>query len=144
MKNFAGINFRESTFSEVKKGIYFREFSRNSRNFLLPKFLPLRYLAVFSTYGPFRIAYLPKIMIFWSKPLKIEYVLKSRVYLRFRSNFHKTLVLLIQIGRKNKISTNFKFWPPTKKSRFPQFSQFFNKISWSGIHNGALFDQKSA
>ena len=37
---FAGINFRESAFSGVKKGIYFREFgqnSRNSRNFLPAK-----------------------------------------------------------------------------------------------------------
>ena len=38
VKNFAGINFRESTFSSrVKKGIYFREFGRNSRNFLPAK-----------------------------------------------------------------------------------------------------------
>ena len=37
MKNFAGINFRESTFSMVKKGIYFREFGPNSRNFLPAK-----------------------------------------------------------------------------------------------------------
>ena len=32
LKNFAGINFRESTLSGVKKGIYFPEFGQNSRN----------------------------------------------------------------------------------------------------------------
>ena len=37
LKNFAGINIRESTFSGIKKGIYFREFSKNSRNFLPAK-----------------------------------------------------------------------------------------------------------
>ena len=45
MKNFAGINFCESTFSEVKKGIYFRKFgqnSRNSRNFLPTKISSLK------------------------------------------------------------------------------------------------------
>ena len=45
VKNFAGINFRESTFSIVKKGIYFREFgpnSRNSRNFLPTKISSLK------------------------------------------------------------------------------------------------------
>ena len=45
LKDFAGINFRESTFSGVKKGIYFREFgqnSRNSRNFLPAKISSLK------------------------------------------------------------------------------------------------------
>ena len=45
LKNFAGINFRESTFSGVKKGIYFREFgqiSKNSWNFLLAKISSLK------------------------------------------------------------------------------------------------------
>ena len=49
MKNFAGINFRESTFAGVKKGIYFRELgqnSRKSRNFLLAKISSLNGLQV--------------------------------------------------------------------------------------------------
>ena len=37
LKNFAGINFRESTFSRVKKGIWLRDVGRNSRNFLPAK-----------------------------------------------------------------------------------------------------------
>ena len=44
-----GINFRESTFSEVKKGIYFREFSqnsRNSRNFLPAKISSLKVVLI--------------------------------------------------------------------------------------------------
>ena len=44
LKDFAGINFRESTFSGVKKGIYFREFSQNSRNFLPAKISSLKVL----------------------------------------------------------------------------------------------------
>ena len=42
LKNFAGINFRESTFLGVKKGIYFREFGQNSRNFLPAKISSLK------------------------------------------------------------------------------------------------------
>ena len=40
VKDFAGINFRESTILGVKKGIYFREFGPNSRN--SRKFLPAK------------------------------------------------------------------------------------------------------
>ena len=43
-KNFAGIDFRESKISGVRKGILFREFGQNSQNFLSVKFLPLRYV----------------------------------------------------------------------------------------------------
>ena len=42
LKNFAEINFRESTFSRLKKGIYFREFGQNSRNFLPAKISSLK------------------------------------------------------------------------------------------------------
>ena len=48
-ENFAGINFRELTFSGVKKGIYFREFgqnSRNTRNFLPAKISSLKVLKI--------------------------------------------------------------------------------------------------
>ena len=45
LKNFAGINFRESAFSGVKKGIYFREFGQNSRNFLPAKISSLKVVA---------------------------------------------------------------------------------------------------
>ena len=41
LKNFAGINIGESTFSGAKKGIYFLE---NSRNFLPAKISSLRYI----------------------------------------------------------------------------------------------------
>ena len=53
LENFAGINFRESTFSGVKKGIYFREFgqnSRNSRNFLPAKISSLKVCKIFWSY----------------------------------------------------------------------------------------------
>ena len=36
-------------------------------------------VSAFSIYGPFEIAYWPKIQVFWSKPLEIEFALKSRV-----------------------------------------------------------------
>ena len=42
LKNFAGINFHESTFLRVKKGIYFREFGQNLRNFLPVKISSLK------------------------------------------------------------------------------------------------------
>ena len=44
-KFYAEVNFRESRFWGVKKGIYFREFgqnSRNSRNFLPEKIISLK------------------------------------------------------------------------------------------------------
>ena len=42
LKNFEGINFHKSTNSGVRKGIYFREFSQNSRNFLPAKVSSLK------------------------------------------------------------------------------------------------------
>ena len=82
----------------------------------------------FSTYGPFGIAYLPKIMIFWSKPLQIEYALKSRMHLSFLSNFHTNTHITNTNMKKNKISKNFRFWPPSKKSRFLDFTNFRPKF----------------
>ena len=46
LKTFAGINFRESTFSGVKKEIYFREFGQNSRNFLPAKISSLKVYSI--------------------------------------------------------------------------------------------------
>ena len=48
LKNFAGIIFREWTFSGVKKGIYFREFGQNSRT------LPAK-ISSLKVYSPLKI-----------------------------------------------------------------------------------------
>ena len=55
LKNFAGINFHELTFSWVKKGIYFREFGRNSRNFLPAKICSLKLFNLISFIWHFRL-----------------------------------------------------------------------------------------
>ena len=63
----------------------------------------------------------PKFRFFRYKTVKFKcYALKSRIYLRFHSNFHKILIFLIQICRKNKISN---FDPPRRNPDFSRFSQ---------------------
>ena len=92
-------------------------------------------MLAFNIYGHFGIARWSKIRIFRSKPSKTECTIKSRVLIHFRSNFDTILILLIQRCWKDKISKNFKLWPPTKKSQFPRFSQYWTKISQWGFYD---------
>ena len=61
LKNFAGINFRESKFSGIKKGIWFSDFGQISRNFLpLRCFHLLNFQKVhMGLPSPFRVSLIP-------------------------------------------------------------------------------------
>ena len=79
-------------------------------------------------YGHFGIARWSKIRIFWSKPLKIEFAIKSRVVLCFHWNFDTSLMMMIQRYWKNKITKILNFDSHEEILIFPDFPNFRPKF----------------
>ena len=116
LKDFAGINFRESTFSGVKKGIYFREFGRNSRNFLSAKISSLKVLNTAQN--------LPKSSFHQPKNCKISNIIISYAFFFSRTSITSVICLGIKIlknikydCRKILIKTTTKLMPYKKNSQ---------------------------
>ena len=104
------------------------EFAQHFHELWIHKLASINYVLAFSEHGENNFRHLfssiTNEVLMIRKTIKMEYALKSRFLLHFRSNFDATLNMQIQICSKNKISKNFNVWLATKNTDLPLFPDF--------------------